>query len=85
MPLSSFFVSADRARPWSVARAAAYGAGIGALAALIKTLGPLHGAGSPAARVLEIAEIGAVFALLCAGAALLRNFVARRLIWPELR
>jgi hypothetical protein len=25
------------------------------------------------------------FALLCAGATALRNFIARRLIWPELQ
>jgi hypothetical protein len=34
---------------------------------------------------LEIAGIALAFALLCAGAAALRNFIARRLIWPEMR
>lgn len=77
MPLPSFFVSADRARAWSVARAAAYGAGIGALAALFKTFGPGH-AGS-VTPVIEIAGAAAVFALLCAGAAALRNFILQRL------
>ncbi len=83
MPLPSFHVSADRARPWSLARAAAYGAGLGALAGSFKTFGPVHTAGS--AHTLEIVGAAAVFALLCVGAALLRNVVAQRFIWPDLR
>jgi hypothetical protein len=31
---------------------------------------------------IVVAAVG--FALLCAGATALRNFIARRLIWPEL-
>jgi hypothetical protein len=85
MPLPSFYASTERARAWSVTRAAAYGAGVGALAALFKTFGPLHGAAPAAARVFEIAVVAAVFALSCGAAALLRNFVARRFIWPDLR
>lgn len=89
MPLPSFYASAERARTWSVARATAFGAGIGALAALVKTFAPLHGSGSATARVfeyvLETAAAAAAFALLCAGAAVLRNVVARRFIWPEMR
>ncbi len=85
MPLPSFHVSAQQPRPWSIARAAAYGAGIGALAALFKTIGPLHAGGPAFARVLEIAAITAVFAALCAGAAFLRNVVGRRFIRPDLR
>jgi hypothetical protein len=77
--LPSLFASADRARDWSVARAATYGAGIGALAALFKTLGPLRAAASEAAGLWAIAEVAAAFALLCAGAALLRDFLVRRL------
>jgi len=37
------------------------------------------------AALAEIAAVAACFALLCAVAALLRNFVARRLIWDESR
>ena len=84
MPLPSFFIVGDSPRPWSVARAAAYGAGIGALAALFKTLGSLQKTGSAPAHVLDIAGAALAFALLCAAAAL-RNFIARRLIWPECR
>jgi hypothetical protein len=83
MPLPSLYASADRAQTWSVARAAAYGAGLGALAALFKAFGPLHGPGAAAAHVVEIAVAASVFALLCAGAAALRNFIARALIWRE--
>ena len=85
MPLPSLFISGDRARAWSMTRAAAYGAGIGALAALFKTIAPPHQAGSPVTNFFEIAGAALAFALLCAGAAALRNFLARRLIWPELR
>ncbi len=93
MPLPSLFTSGDSARAWSMTRAAAYGAGIGALAALFKAFGPLRQtaalANSPtenlAANFLEIAGAALAFALLCAGAAALRNFIARRLIWWEMR
>ena len=78
--LPSLFASGDGARDWSIMRAAAYGAGIGALAALLRTFGPLHNAGSAFAHVWEIAAAALAFALLCAGAAALRNAVARRLI-----
>ena len=61
-------------------RAAVYGAGIGALAALFKTLGLRHEAGSALAHLLEIAAAALAFALLCAAAAALHNFFARRLI-----
>ncbi len=69
-------------------RAAAYGAGIGALAALFKIFGPLRAtaalANGPsdnlAANFLEIAGVALAFALLCAGAAALRNYIGRRLI-----
>jgi hypothetical protein len=84
MPLPSLFISGDSRRTWSKTRAAAYGAGIGALAALFKTLGPLHEAGSAWVHFLEITAAALVFALLCAGAAALRNFITRRLIWPEM-
>lgn len=85
MPLPSFYVSAERARAWSITRAGGYGAGVGAFAAMFKIFGPLHGSAPAAAHILEVVAVMAVFALLCAGAALLRNFVARRFIWPDLR
>jgi hypothetical protein len=88
--LPSFYLSGDQARPWSVTRAAACGAGIGAVAALVKTLGPLHETIAVGARpgwsflasVPEIAGAALCFALLCAAVAALRNFIAQRLIWP---
>jgi len=84
MPLPSFHTaSSDRDRAWSVARAAAYGSAIGAFAAMFRIFGPLHdGDGVPSvASVLEIFGAALGFALLCAGVAALRNFIARRLIW----
>jgi len=84
MPLPAFHVSVGQARPWSVARAAGFGAGIGALAALV-TIGPLHAAAPVSARALEVAAVAAIFAALCATATFLRNVIARRFIWPELR
>jgi hypothetical protein len=83
--LPSFYASARNERSWNVTRAALYGAAIGALAAVFKVFGPLHHVGSLAAHVLEIAAAAAAFAFLCASAALLRNFIARRLIWPQMR
>jgi hypothetical protein len=77
MPLPSLFASADNARVWRIPRAATYGAGIGALAALFKAFGPMHGAGSAAAHVLEVGAAALAFALICAGAAALRNCLAR--------
>jgi hypothetical protein len=61
-----------------------YGAGIGALAALVKIFGLRQG-GADAAQFWELAEAALAFALLCAGAAALRNFLARRLVWPQSR
>jgi hypothetical protein len=88
--LPSFYLSNDTARAWSVVRAAAYGAGIGAVAALFKVLGPSHGpfAGSisPSGFLPGLPEIVSAalgFGLLCAAAAALRNFIAQKLIWPQ--
>jgi hypothetical protein len=91
MPLPSLYVSSDKARAWSVTRAAACGAAVGALAGLFKTLAALHQAiapggqagGSLPTNLSEILGAALGFALLCAGAAAVRNFIARRLIWPE--
>src|SRR4029077_20225925 len=77
------YVSGDRPREWSIARAAAYGAALGAVAGLCKTLA--YAQQHVAISVAEIAGAVLGFALLCAAAAALRNFIARRLIWPELR
>jgi hypothetical protein len=77
--LPSLFTSDGNARPWSVPRAALYGAGIGLAAALIKIFGPLHAAARALPVVLEIGVAVVGFALLCAGAALLRNLLAQRL------
>lgn len=93
MPIPSLYISAKGAQAWSITRAAGYGAGIGALAALFKTFGPLREADTIiasltdklAANFLEIAAATLAFALLCAGAALLRNVIARRLIWPDMQ
>jgi hypothetical protein len=89
--LPSFYSSGDKVRAWSAGRAAAYGAGLGALAALLKILSPLHQAisvgdtagTSLVAGIPEVVGAALAFALLCAGASALRNFIARRLIWPE--
>jgi hypothetical protein len=80
--LPRFYVSPEKPAEWSIVRAAGYGAALGLLAGLFKIFGPLHRAASAGALELVAAIIG--FALLCAGAAALRNAIARRLIWPEL-
>jgi hypothetical protein len=80
--LPSLFASSGEARPWGVARAAGYGAGIGIAAAVLRLLGPA--AAAPPAPALEILGAALGFALLCAAAAALRNFIARHLIWPDL-
>ena len=80
--LPSLYTSRDGARPWSLAWAAIYGAGIGAVAALFKTFG-LHVGGAAGAPFWQVAGAALAFALLCAGAAALRNFLARRLVWPQ--
>ena len=80
--LPSLYTSAEGVRAWSLARAAAYGAGIGALAALLKIFALRHESAG-AAQIWELAEVALAFALLCAGAAALRNFLAQRVIWPQ--
>ena len=91
--LPSLYISAREARAWSVPRAASYGAVIGLLAGSLKILGSLHETSTPGASTAakltasapEIAGAALGFALLCAGAAALRNLIARRLIWPDIR
>ncbi len=88
--LPSFYLSGDKPHAWNIVRAAACGAGIGAAAALFKSLGPSHGpfGGSIGSAgflpmLAEIAVAALSFAALCAAAAALRNFIAQRLIWPR--
>jgi hypothetical protein len=83
MPLPSLYISEDKPREWRVSRGAAYDAVLGIVAGLLKTLGFTHQA--MATSLPEIAGAALCFALLCAGATALRNFIARRLIWPELQ
>jgi hypothetical protein len=88
MPLPSFYQSSENASAWNVVHAAGYGAIVGALAALFKTLGPLYAANAAASwtgSAKEIAGAALVFALLFAGAATLRNFLARRVVWHDRR
>jgi hypothetical protein len=79
--LPSFYVASDKARQWPVVRAAGYGAALGLFAGLFKAFGPFH---QPVAGALEIIAATIGFAALCAAAAVLRNVIARRLIWPDL-
>ena len=63
-----------------------YGAAIGFAAAAIKSFAPwseLRGSGFAVTE--EFVGATLAFALLCGVAAALRNFVARRVIWRELR
>jgi hypothetical protein len=84
MPLPSLFSSKDPSRAWSITHCAGYGALLGALAALFRTFGPFRLAHADlASNLAEIAAAAFAFALLCAAAAALRNFIARRLIWHE--
>jgi len=88
MPLPSFYRAGDNFRPWRITHAAACGAGLGTVAAAFKTMAPIGLSGGFLGRTAVIGQIAAVaicFALLCAAAAMLRNFVARRLIWTESR
>lgn len=87
MPLPSFYKSAEPAHAWNVSRAAVYGALLGLLAALFRRLGPFaHSGGGPLTNAAaEVAFAVLAFALLCAAAALLRNFLLRRLIDQETR
>jgi hypothetical protein len=89
MPFPSLFQSSESAQEWSVARAGLYGAAIGSIAAMLKTLGPFRAAAGKgfadnlAANLQEIVIATLAFAALCAAASALRNFIARRLIWRE--
>jgi hypothetical protein len=71
--------------PWHTGRATAYGAAIGLVAAAFKLLAPWGEPHSMAATARELVGAVLVFALLCGIAAALRNFIARRLIWPKIQ
>ena len=66
--LLSLFRSTEDERPWSVPRAALWGASLGLLAALVKMWGPFHAAEPVLPFGLELCG-AAAFAALCAGAA----------------
>jgi hypothetical protein len=76
--LPSLFAS-RHTRDWNVLRAGCYGAGIGLAVGLLKLLGADRA--YPHAFNIVAAIVG--FAALCAGAAAVRNMIARRLIWPD--
>ena len=71
--------------PWNTARATSYGAAIGLVAAAFKLLAPWGEPHSLPAMARELAGAALAFALLCGIAAALRNFIARRLIWPKIQ
>jgi spore maturation protein SpmB len=79
--LPSLYNSGNSDRAWNIAHAGCYGAVIGALAAMFKTLGPFraNAALDLTGNLMEIALATIGFASLCAAAAALRNFIARRL------
>jgi hypothetical protein len=84
MLLPSRQLKAASARPWSIPRALAYGAVIGMLAATVKSFGLARDSvAAHGGSLAEIAGAAVGFALLCAGAAAARNFLARRLIWRD--
>ena len=87
MPLPSFYKPEKSERAWNVIHAAGYGALIGLGAALFKTLGPFAAGNAKtlAGSLIEIVLAAVAFALLCAAAAALRNFLSRRLVWHERR
>jgi hypothetical protein len=68
-------------RPWNPGRAALYGALIGVAAAAFKSFAPFHGSSAEPHGLVavgkEFAGTGLAFALLCAGAAALRNLIVR--------
>lgn len=85
MPLPSLFRSQDAARPWNLVYAALCGGGLGAFAGLLKTFNPFRPVPSETLtnHLADIAVAALGFALLCAAAAALRNFIARHLIWHD--
>jgi len=70
-------------QPWNAGRATVYGAVIGGAAAAVKLLNPWAEPHATITIASELAGATLAFALLCAVAAALRNFIARRLMRPE--
>jgi hypothetical protein len=62
-----------------------YGAIVGIVAAAFKLAAPWSEPHSFLSVVEELVGAALAFALLCGLAAALRNFIARRLIWRELK
>jgi len=85
MLLPSLYRSGNFDRTWNVIHAGGYGAAIGMLAAIFKTLGPLRASAGAdlISRLTEIALATLGFAVLCAAAALLRNYIAQRVVRHE--
>jgi hypothetical protein len=83
--LPSLYKSNEPDRVWNVLHAAGYGAAIGGLAAIFKTFGPVRaGRGfNLFGNLTEIVLAALAFALLCAAAAMLRNYLVRRLVRHE--
>ena len=71
--------------PWNTVRATCYGAAIGLVAAAFRLLAPWSEPHSLSAMARELVGAALAFALLCGIAAALRNFIARRLIWPKIQ
>jgi hypothetical protein len=71
--------------PWNTARATAYGGLIGIVAAAFKLFAPWSEPHSMLTIARELVGAALAFALLCGIAAALRNFIARRLIEPEIQ
>ncbi len=82
MLLPSLYRPGNSERTWNVLHAGCYGAVIGLLTAMFKTLGSLRAgaASNLTGNLMEIALATLGFALLCAAAAALRNYLARRLV-----
>lgn len=82
MLLPSLHKASEPDHAWNVTHAACYGAIIGALAALFKTMGPLRPSAAIhwAGNLTEVVSAALAFALLCAAAAMLRNYLFRRLL-----
>jgi hypothetical protein len=72
-------------RPWNSARATLYGAVIGGAASAFKLMAPWAEPHSAVAIAEELTGAALAFALLCGIAAVLRNFVVRRLVGAETR
>jgi hypothetical protein len=70
---------------WNTGRATAYGAAIGVAAAAFKLFAPWSEPHAIPAIAMELLGAALAFALLCGVVAALRNFIARRLIRPEIR